>query len=377
VAAQLTNGLISAYDHVQETPDVWIARLSAKLWGDRIPHVERGPDGVERWVVDGKPLALDGVALAGALMADPAHEPQRWEEVPAAAYAPSARLRSMDADGVDRSVLYPTVAGGGEIFGRITDPDLEIACVRAYNDWLLEEWGRASDRFIPQCLVPLFPADAAIAELQRAVGRGHKGVIYPSVPMELRDVPHLNGPEYDPFWAACEEIGVPLSIPSGSSQALQVPPALSLSPSVASAFRAITRGASTVSVVVNLLISRILMRHPKLQVVFAGSTLGWGAYQLEFADQQGREDGLSQEGYDLTPSQLFRRQCYLTGWYGKAGIQTRHIIGVDNILWATNFPRFDSSWPRTRECVASSFEGVPEDDRERILWRNAAELYRL
>ena len=94
-------GFISADDHVQEHPEVWTARLSKNKWGDRIPHLERQPDGTERWTVDGRRLPLTGVALSGALMADRVREPQRWEEVPKMAYMPRERLRAMDADGVD------------------------------------------------------------------------------------------------------------------------------------------------------------------------------------------------------------------------------------------------------------------------------------
>jgi predicted TIM-barrel fold metal-dependent hydrolase len=372
-----SNLLISVDDHVQERPDVWSSRLSQSKWGDRLPRLERQADGTQRWVVDGHVLAVPGAGVAGAVMGDRAREPQVWDEVPRVAYDPRERLRAVDADGVDYSVLYPTVGGGGETFGRITDPELELACVQAYNDWLLEEWASASERFVPQCLVPLFPANAAVAEIRRAVANGHRGVIYPANPMELRDVPHVNEPDYDPIWATCEELGVPLCIHAGSSSAIQAPVPAGFSPTVAAAFASITRQASTTSVLVHLLISRILMRHPNLKVVFAESSLGWGAYQLEMADQQFREDGLLNEGYELTPSQLFRRQCYLTGWYGQAGIRTRDIIGTENIMWSTNFPSASSSWPTTHAFVERAFAGVPDDERAQILWKNAATLYRL
>jgi predicted TIM-barrel fold metal-dependent hydrolase len=374
----LKYGVISADDHVQEHPELWTSRLPRARWGDRIPHVETQPDGTQHWVVDGQPLPFPGVAVAGALMGDRNREPQSWGEVPEAAYDPAARLKAMDADGVDVSVLYPTVAGvSGETFGRIDDPELELACVQAYNDWLVDEWARASDRFVPQCIVPLFPAEAVCAEIRRSVGRGHRGVIYPAVPMELRDVPHVNEPDYDPIWATCAELGVPLCIHAGSSNAIRVPVPASFSAGKAAAFGSITRQASTVSVLVHLLISRILLRHPTLKVVFAESSLGWGAYQLEFADQQAREDGLHLEGYELTPSEAFHRQGYLTGWYGQAGIRTRNIIGSDNILWSTNFPSATSSWPTTTDFIAQAFDGVPQNEREQMLWRNAAALYHL
>src|SRR5437899_658832 len=169
---KLTHGLISVDDHVQEHPEVWTSRMSRAKWGDRIPHLERDGDGSEHWLVDGRRLPFAGVASAGAAAADPARVIDRWADVPEAAYLPARRLEAMDADGVDYSVLYPTIAGvGGETFGRLIDPELELACVQAYNDWIVEEWVAASDRFIPQCLVPLFPAEAAVAEIKRAVAK--------------------------------------------------------------------------------------------------------------------------------------------------------------------------------------------------------------
>ncbi len=372
------HGFISVDDHVQEHPEVWTSRLSRSKWGNRIPHVERQADGTDRWVVDGRALPLTGVAAAGALMADRAADPQRWEDVPKAAYVPQERLKAMDADGVDYSVLYPTVAGhAGQVFGRIADPDLELACVQAYNDFLIEEWAAASPRFIPQCLVPISSVDATVKEIKRAVAKGHKGVIYPAVPMELRDVPHINEPHYDPIWATCQALRVPVCFHAGASEEIQVAPSQNFAPSVAAAYRAISAPASTVSVVVNLLISRILMRFPKLKVVFAESTLGWAAYLLEFTDYQAMNDQLPSEGYKLKPSELFQRQCYLTGWYDRAGVKTRGAIGVGNILWSTNFPSTTSTWPNTRDCIARSFEGVPPAERRQILWDNAAKLYRV
>jgi len=374
----LKYGLISVDDHVQETPDVWTSRLSKSKWGDRIPHVESDSNGAERWVVDGKPVDLPGVAIAHAALSDRGCNTGRWDEVPESVYVPAERLKAMDADGVDYSVLYPSVAGtGGEMFGRLADPELELACVQAYNDWLIDEWAAASDRFVPQCIVPISPIEATVAEIRRAVGLGHRGVIYPANPMELREVPHVNEPDYDPVWSTCEELGVPLCIHAGSSTSIQVSAPSAFSPRLAAAFSSITRQASQISVLVHLLISRILLRHPNLKVVFGESSLGWGAYQVEFADQQFNEDGLYLEGYDLKPSEMFRRQCYLTGWYGTAGVQTRGIIGIENILWSTSFPLATSSWPTTRQYVERAFEGVPEDEKNLMLWGNAAKLYKV
>ncbi|MGQ4807319.1 hypothetical protein NKDENANG_00667 [Candidatus Entotheonellaceae bacterium PAL068K] len=375
---ELKYGLISVDDHVQEPPDLWTQRLSQSQWGDRIPHIATRENSTEYWMVDGQEVSMFGVAAAGAVMPDRAREPQRWEEVPELAYDPAARLHAMDVDGVDYTVLYPTVAGmAGETFGRLTDPALELACVQAYNDWLIEVWAAASERFIPQCIVPLAPIETTVQEIRRAVDQGHKGVVLPPAPMLLRDLPHINEPDYDPVWQTCQDLQVPVCFHSGSSKTLQFPAYPALSPGLAAGLEALTRPISSVQVVANFLYSRILMRYPELRVVFAETSLAWGAYELETADHQFERQRLHQEGYDMTPSQLFHRQCYMTGWYDRAAIESRQYLGVDNILWGTNLPQATSTWPMTWEYIAKSFEGIPEDEKAQMLWGNAAKLYRL
>ena len=214
-------------------------------------------------------------------------------------------------------------------------------------------------------------------EIRRAVKNGHRGVIYPSVPMELRDVPHINDSVYDPLWATCQELAVPICFHAGASSAIQIPAYEGYSPTIAAAFQAITRPASTVSVLVNLLISKILMRFPNLKVVLAESGLGWGAYLLEYTDFQATGDQLPQNGYDLMPSEMFKRQCYLVGWYDRASLRVRNYIGTENILWSTQFPSATSTWPDTQEALAKSFDGVDINDRQKILWENAAKLYKI
>src|SRR5437879_5308696 len=114
--------LISVDDHVQEPPDLWTRRLPKGRWGDRIPHVERSADGTDRWLIDGAIAGGGTLADVGAFMPNRNHKPQRWEEMPPAAYVPTERLKVMDAAGIDYSVLYPTVAGmAGQAFGRLND----------------------------------------------------------------------------------------------------------------------------------------------------------------------------------------------------------------------------------------------------------------
>ncbi|MEE8514911.1 MAG: amidohydrolase family protein [Gammaproteobacteria bacterium] len=372
----MSNRFISVDDHVQEPPDLWTSRLSKDRWGDRIPRLEQNKDG-EHWVVDGEVLLGGRVAQVGALMADRNHEPGTWDEVPEEAYVPEARLKAMDAAGEDYAVLYPTVAGmAGEAFGRLKDPELELACVQAYNDWLIEEWAQASDRFIPQCIVPISSPEATVGEIERAVAKGHKGVVFPALPMDLADVPHVGEADYDPVWAACAALGVPLCLHAGSSSTLEYEPYLDLAPNLAKALHAVTKPVSSVYVLGLYLFTRILVRHPGLRVVLAESALSWGLLYLEWADHQADHDGLANEGFELSPSEMFHRQCYFTAWYDKIA-PFAPFIHTENILWSSNFPLATSTWPETRNIIDDCFQGLTEEQCAQVLWKNAASLYRL
>jgi len=366
--------IISAVDHVIEPPGLWTERLAKTKFADRAPHLERSRDGSDHWIADGRKFSLADTARVSALLNDRVSEPKYWEEVPKAAYDTTARLKAMDQDGVDCAVLYPSVCGySGETFGGIGDPELELACVGAYNDWLIDEWTAVSQRFIPQCLVPLAPIEATVREIHRAVARGHRGVIFPAEPIHLRNLPHINSEHYDPIWATCQELDVPLCFHAGSAPRLQFPLAPNLAPELAAAFQSVVRPASAVFDLTNILFSRILLRFPKLKVVFAESTISWGTFLLEYADHQYEQDHC---GYELKPSEMFHRQCYLTAWYDDVKINASH-IGVDNILWSSNFPAANSSWPQTRRYAAKCLAGMDEAEQQQILSVNATKLYKI
>ncbi len=373
------HGFVSADDHVMEAADVWTSRMSKSRWGDRIPRIADLPDGSQQWVIDGQPLPLRLAGLAGAMQPDRTLEPRRWDEFDPAVLRADARLGSMDADGTSHAVLYPTVAGlAGGTFGRVTDAALELACVQAYNDWLVEEWAGVSKRFIPQCIVPLGTVDAMVTEIRRAVNIGHRGVVFPMFPQLLRDVPHINDPAYDALWATCQELAVPLCLHAGASSEMQYPADPTLSPVLTDALDAITRPLSSISGVSNLLISGILSRFPGMKVVFAESTFGWAQFVLETADYHHGTFQLGKQGYDLMPSDLFKRQCYLTSWYDRTGLKhSVEQIGAGNLLWSSNFPQATSRWPDSRSTSLACFGDIAGPDRERILRANALELYRI
>jgi len=369
-------GLISADSHVVTDRNAFLDRMSKRKFGERIPQVrevETKGQKTDRWVVNGRPLGSRGVVNCPAVMGDPDRNayPQRWDEVPAKAFVPIERLKALDADGIDAEVLFPNDPSS---FHQYNDADFELACVQAYNDRLVEEWASVSSRFIPQCLVPIAPVSATVAEIKRAVQSGHRGVIFPAAPMHLRGVPHINSSDYDPVWATCQELDVPLCFHAGSAPDLfQFPLSPNLAPALAAALQSVTRPASAVFDLANILFSRILLRFSKLKVVFAESTIGWGTFFLEYADHQYEQDHCN---YELKPSEMFRRQCYLTAWYDPVKLNARH-IGAENILWATNFPMANSTWPDSQTFVTNCLKGMTDDERQQIVWENATRVYKI
>lgn len=370
--------IFSADDHILEHPEVWTSRLSKKTWGDRIPRVERDAStGADTWVIDGQPFPLSQVAQIGALLPDRVATPAQWQDVPEAACTAQARLVAMDADGVTDSVLYPLVAGvAGQRFASCADPAFERDLAAAYNDYVIDEWVSQSPRFVGQAIVPVGDVDLAVTEIVRSVERGHRGVIMPANPNLIRsELPHVNEEHWDPIWRTISELGVPVAFHSGSSSRIELPPYAGDSPARAAALEALVRPVSSSILLSNLLFSGILVRFPSLKVVFAESTAAWAAFVLEGAEHSFRLEGRDRYGIQDTPAEQFRRQVYVTGWYDHTGFESRYHIGVENILWSTNFPQPTSTWPDSTATFNAAAAGLPNDERADVLQNNARGLY--
>ncbi len=354
--------------------------MSQGKWGERIPRVARQADGAERWVIDGQVRAGRSLAPTGALAADRNLEPQTWSQVPQAAYDPRARLAAMDADRIDCSVLYPTAAGiGGEAIGAIKDLDLQVECARVYNDWIVDVWTAASPRFVPQAILPVGSIEAAVAEAKRAVGRGHKGLIMPAQPSQAnKDVPHLYKQDWDPLWAAIQELDVPVCFHAGSAPSVLFDISPTYDPVTGAAFDNVRQSAGSAALMNGMVLSGILYRFTKLQVVFPGSAIDYVPFGLEALDHQWERQLLAKnDGLAERPSDVFHRQCYVTTWKEKVGLRNRRYIGSGRILWESEFPRASSTYPESARLIEHNFSDVPKEEREQILWRNAARLYKL
>jgi len=374
-------GLISSDSHGQLGKDAYTSRISRAKWGDRIPHVVEVRDKkfdspVERWVVNGE-IQGGNVCNCPTAMENRSYYPQRWEEVPLEVYDPASRLNALDRDGVDAEVLFPNGPGGTFFYG---DPEFELACVRAYND-ALAEFRHVSERFIPLAVIPfLSPIGTIVAEVERAIQLGHGGINMLADPsVAAKGLKNLSDPFWYPLWDACQQlqVGIHLHASAGLAGKLSLPQWKGYTRSQHHTVSTLRNFCTATQMTPFLIFSGLLDRFPRLKWIFAETGLGWVSSVLEACDHEWQKRHLWTEGIVTRPSELFHRQIYVDFWFETVGIQLREFIGVNNIMWESDFPHITSTYPGSWNAVELSLAGVPREDREKILFRNAALLYRL
>jgi predicted TIM-barrel fold metal-dependent hydrolase len=363
---------ISADDHCWEQPDTFTSRVPAKFRDVCLRVEER--DGWDWWVYDGQPVRKLGTGCA-ALLPDRG-EVRTFADAHPAAYDPTERLKAMDADGVAAEVLFPQASGfGGGPMSEPGNEELRLACLRAYNDYLAEEWAGFSDRYVAQCLLPIWDVDLACAEMRRAHGLGHRAIVWTAGPQDF-GAPHFNDPAWDPLWATAAELDLPVCLHIGSVKR-RVEPWDGYSPFRKLAVSSTNVITGNVQTIANLLFSGVLDRFPTLQFVSVESGMGWVPYLLETADHQYEAQHLWDDGMEMKPSEYFQRNCNVNFWFEHSGVALRHMIGVDNCLWEADFPHPTSTYPHSRKAIETSLAGVPVQEQYQMLEGNSRRLFKL
>lgn len=356
--------LISADSHVNEPPDLWTTRVPAAL-KDRAPRMERFDEG-DAWILEGvkDPINFGMNACAGL----PPEEQRGWarfEDLRRGGHDPAARLQEMDADGVDAEVLYPTPRLSQAIYAN-RDADYHHAMIRAYNDWLSEYVEHAPERFGGLAMLPNRGAEGALAELERVADRpGMRGVTigcWPNGTLELQ-------PEDDKVFARLAERGIPLGIHVALGQSMPGSHKAKL-PGYGRFFDAPNR-------MIDLVFAGVFDRFPELDVVFAEVDFGWIPYVKEQIDNNyHRLDGVSKFGLQGLPSEYISRHFHYGYMTDTFGLRNRYDVGVERILWSSDYPHISADWPLSWRVIQSSMSGVPQDERTAILAGNACRLYK-
>jgi predicted TIM-barrel fold metal-dependent hydrolase len=372
---------IDADTHITEPADVWTSRVPAK-WKDDVPQVhwvEAAQE--EMWHVGGNAFLPVGMtALAGFDGKFPKH-PARFEDAHPGSYDASARLRYMDEIGCAAQVLYPNVGGfGSQFFLRLPDAELKLACVRAYNDFQLDWISPDPSRFVAVMATPFWDVPAAVKEIERCAKLGHRGILFTASPQDF-GLPYLADKHWDPIWAAAENSGLPISFHIGSGEDMTEMNearigAMGMAPTYALSSCRLFLGLGMQ--LADLLLSGVPARFPDLQFVSVESGIGWVPFVLEAADyslEQG--DASDRQGFDLKPSEYFHRQVYACYWFEKEAPRHFEQVGVDKILFETDFPHPTCLYGNVSETIEAGLGAQSESVRKKILYENSAKLYDL
>ena len=366
----LPETIFSADSHVIEPADVWTARID-KRFADRAPHVvdQAGDRKGDFFVAEGlRPFPVAGFAVAGvdpkefgvAMAAGyPGVRPSAWD--------PALRIKDQERDGVHGEVSYPSL--GMRLF-QLEDGALRAASFRAYNDWLADYCAHDRKRLAGAAMISLDDVAGGVAELERVAKKGLKGAMICGLPPASR--PYSDA-SYDLFWAAAQDLGLPLSLHiltehrdrggSDFTSVMKSYPAL---------HHSVERSLA------DLIYGGVLESFPRLKVVSVENDIGWIAHfvqRLDHAYEKYRY--LERDAIPNPPSFYFRRQVKATFQDDRVGVMTREFIGVESLMWASDFPHSDSTWPNSRAVIARDFEGVPDDEVRKMVAENAAALYGL
>jgi predicted TIM-barrel fold metal-dependent hydrolase len=369
--------LISVDDHVVEPAHVFAEHIEAR-YRDRAPRIVEGDEGAQGWLWEDRfyPLTFQGNANTRRFREGESGRgsdlfARRYEDMVPAAYDIHARVEARDEDGVWAELLFPQFPRfGGTQFLQATDQDLAIACIRAWNDWMLDEWAATyPDRFIPQTLIPLWDLDAAVSEIRRCAGKGSKAILFVENPHPL-GLPSFSSGHWDRIFAAAADTGLPLSMHIGTSSGL-LSPAPDATPSVGIALC----GVNSMSALGDLIYSGVLNEHPRCRIALSEGGAGWVPYVLERLDytwHRSRYEGIN---CDRLPSEVFAEHFWVCMIADRYAIINRHLIGIDKIMWEADFPHNDSNWPNSRKVLAEALYDVPDDEARRISELNARDLY--
>jgi predicted TIM-barrel fold metal-dependent hydrolase len=328
-------------------------------------------DGRQHWIYDGHPFSSIGLnAVAGKPWEERNTDPARYADMRPGCYDVKARLADMDEDGVHAQLCYPDFPGfAGRRFIKAPDKQLALACLTAWNDFMLDEWcAAAPDRFIPLVLLPYWDIPACVDELLRTAGKGARAVSFPEMPDSM-GLPSIFTAEWDTLFAVAEEAGTPLCMHFGTGGQLELPPDRPL------ATRWTLGPLRSMTAAVELLYSQVFEKFPGLRCLLAEGGIGWMPFVLERADYVWERHRFYEPVGEVRPSEKFRDHLFGCFISDRAGLRDRHAIGVEQIMWEGDYPHADSNWPHARECLAEELLGVPDREAALIAEDNARRVF--
>ncbi len=375
--------VIDVDTHLSEPYDLWSSRAPAK-WKERVPQVKE-KDGKRNWVIEGSTVMGPATAVS-VVRAD--GEKARgieffaWElkDVHAGSWDIKPRLAFMDGEGIWAQILYPNVLGFGGQRAATFDPELRLICTQIYNDTMAEMQQESAGRMYGMALMPWWDVELAVKETIRCHEMGIKGINTNSSPQD-HGIPDLGQPYWHPLWEVCSDLHMPINFHIGASSESMDFFGKASWPCQTNEQK-LALGSTMLflhnaQVFANIIYAGILERFPKLNFVSVESGVGWMPFLLEALDYELDEAAPHAKDFlSMKPSEYFKRQIYACFWFEQKGFKmAMDAVGVDNIMFETDFPHPTCLYPNALDYVANTMEGLSFADKRKLLSGNASRVY--
>jgi len=404
-----TPKIVSVDDHVVEPRHVWQTwlpekfrergpRVEERRWGDfrlfpgakyKNPEDPNGDWG-SAWIYEDKVIYVHKKFVAIPNEATPGGDVSKFDRytmvmtavtydgMRAGCYDRDARIKDFELNWVDGSLPFPTFPRFcGQTFYEADDKELALACVKAYNDWMVEEWCEPSGGMnIPLCLMPLWDIDLAVEEIRRNAERGVRAFCFSELPTRLK-LPSIHTGYWDPVFSICNDTGVTLCMHIGSSST--DPVASPDSPGGVGGTLAFNNSMASLA---DYLFSGKLIEFPKLKLAYSEGQIGWIPYALERADTVWEHHDAwqhSKERIPEPPSTYYYGRIFGCFTADRVGLANLDQVGVDNICFETDYPHTDTTWPDSKAYVEKMIadSGLTDEQAYKVLRGNAIRMLEL
>jgi len=399
--------IISVDDHVVEPAHVWQRwlpdryrargpRVERKRWGAFVHtagakyEMHEDPEGPwgDAWLYEDRLIyvhkrfvAIPADAVSGegtTLTLDRSKMPMTaitYDDMRPGCWDRDERVKDMALNGMDGSLPFPTFPRFcGQTFSEGEDKELGLACVRAYNDWMVEEWcGPTGGMNIPLCLIPLWDPQLAVAEVLRNAERGVRAICFSELPTRL-GLPSIHTGHWDPLLAACNDTGVTICMHIGSSSSNPV-----ASPDAPDGVGNTLAFNNSMASLADWLYSGKLIEFPRLKLAYSEGQIGWIPYVLERADTVWdlHEGWMHSKALVPEPPSTYYGRVFGCFTADRHGLRSLAEVGPDNICFEVDYPHTDTTWPNSPAYVEKLLAGFDDDVAYKVLRGNAIRMLEL
>src|SRR5215469_6398679 len=277
---------------------------------------------------------------------------------------PHLRIKDLDRDGVDAEVIYGILGASS----RLNDKDASNEMLRIYNDWLKEFCSHYPDRHIGLACLPYGDIDAAVKEIYRVAKMGLRGLEL-SCSWDMEPMWH---PMWEPLWKAVNDVQLPLHFHTFPSTPASVRASLTGDLRRKAQFTSVAGfQMNLINIIAAIIGAGVLERYPDMRVGFGESGIGWLPYALDRMDFE-FEDRF-RDLMKLKPSEYWRRQCRATFQFDRIGPKLIDEIGLETLMWGSDYPHPDGVWPESSKYIEEQFAGLTADQVHKITCENAPE----